>query len=138
MEALSQMQALPYKKVGKANDTSEAKVVTAWNASIASDNNANLELVVRVLIGPGADINIPSNGGWRQLNVAASKGLENVSKLLLLHEADVHGNDNEGWTALHRASRSGYADIVKLLLAYEAKIDTPKNDRWTALHLASR
>ena len=125
VEALSQMQALPYKQVGKANDTSEAKVVTAWNASIASDNNANFELVVRVLIGHGADVKIPSNGGWRPLNVAASKGLENISKLLLLHEADVHATDNEGWTMLQRASRSGYADIVKLLLAYEAKIHTP-------------
>ncbi|KAK3172855.1 hypothetical protein OEA41_006180 [Lepraria neglecta] len=98
VEALSQMQALPYKQVGKSNDTSEAKIVTAWNASIASDNNANFELVLRVLIGHGADVNIPSNGGWRPLNIAASKGLEDISKLLLLHEADVHGNENDSIT----------------------------------------
>ena len=94
--------------------------------------------LLRLLLGPRADINTRTHNGWTPLHFAAQSGNEAMVKLLLGLQADVSAKDNHGRTALHIAASRGHALVIGLLLDAKADVNTPDGEGLTALHTATR
>jgi ankyrin repeat protein/nucleoside phosphorylase len=100
------------------------------------ENGANL--ITRLLIENGDDIEARDNGGWTPLIWAAWKGHEAVVRLLLEKGADIEARDNTGMTPLIWAARNGHEAVVRLLLEKGADIEARDKDGWTPLIHAAR
>lgn len=96
------------------------------------------EALVRMLLGRGADANVPDERGRNPLSMAAAYGHEAVASLLLdwhaamhpetqraLRQAAIDHRDHEGQTALFKAADRGYASLVRLLLEHDADFAIP-------------
>jgi ankyrin repeat protein len=70
-----------------------------------------------VLLEKGANVEIPEEGGFRALHIAAESGDERLVKLLLDHHAQIDPRSDDGTTPLGVATRKGREGIATLLRA---------------------
>ncbi|RYP08517.1 hypothetical protein DL764_001848 [Monosporascus ibericus] len=96
------------------------------------------EVIVRLLLDHGADVNLVDLNGWTALHTAALQGHETIMKLLLEKGADINVKDCNGRTALHIASSQGHDVVTRWLIEKGADIGARDKVEWTALDLAVR
>ena len=77
--------------------------------------------VVRLLLGHGADPNIPTKDGSTPLHRASGRGVIEVIHPLIEYGASVEAQDDKGRTPLDVASGEQREEIIKLLLEHRAK-----------------
>jgi len=77
--------------------------------------------VVRLLLGHGADPNIPALRDLTPLHHASEKGWIEVARLLIEHGASVEVKDVDGRTPFDVASGERREEIIKLLLEHRSK-----------------
>lgn len=106
----------------------------AYMVEVLSDAFA----LLRLLLGPRADINTRTHDGYTPLHFAARSGNEAMVKTLLGLEADVNAKGKHGKTALHIAASHGHAPVIELLLDAKADVNTQDGEGLTALHKATR
>ncbi|KFY29750.1 hypothetical protein V493_02257 [Pseudogymnoascus sp. VKM F-4281 (FW-2241)] len=83
------------------------------------------EVVVKLLLVSGANIDSQDREGWTPLVYATNNGHEVVVKLLLANGAKIDlQNSTFGWTPLQFAIQHGHEAIVKLLLANGANVNS--------------
>jgi ankyrin repeat protein len=82
--------------------------------------------VARFLILKGADVNLPSNNGFRvfPLHSAAAGNYLDIAKLLVANGAWVNIQQQAGVTPLHSAAQHGNLDMLILLLENGANVST--------------
>ena len=96
------------------------------------------EVVVRLLLGKGADVESKDGYGRTPLSWAAENGHEEVVKLLLEKGADVESKDRYySQTPLSWAAEKGQEAVVKLLLEKGADVESKDGLGWTPLLLAT-
>lgn len=93
------------------------------------------EVVVRLLLDHGAEINGSSDGS--PLQAAAKSGNEAIVKLLLEFRANISAVGPYG-TALQAATSSGRTSIVQLLLASQQEVNARITDVEESLTIAAR
>jgi ankyrin repeat protein len=103
---------------------------------------ANDDVIAKLLLDLGANINATDNSGKTVLHAALESfdGIDYIYiKMLLDHGADINAADNYGKTVLHaafrRLTRSSY-DCIKMLLDHGADINAVDNSGNTVLHAA--
>jgi ankyrin repeat protein len=96
-----------------------------------------VEIVVRLLLDQGADVEVADSDEETPLHLASSNGQLDMVQLLLDQGANIAAADDAGWTPLHQASRNGHLEVVQLLLDQGANVTAADYDGWTPLHLAS-
>ena len=95
--------------------------------------------IVVLLLGRGADPNVPGGLGQLPLMSAADGGHLETVRVLLKHGAVVDGKtDQFDATPLMRAARYGHVDVVRVLLASGASVGEVSAAGVTALLLARR
>lgn len=124
-----------YKGAGVQIDATEGAVML-----LASARHGK-EVLVRVLLNSGVDIEAKDSSGWTALHHAALLGREPVVRLLFERGANKKertDTGDTGCTALHLAALTrGNEGMLKLLLENGIDIDTRTNDENTALHKAA-
>lgn len=95
------------------------------------------DLVVRLLLEKGADIDGKDNG-LTALHHAVKYDHETVIHTLLEKGADTERKNSHGVTALHTAASSGNETVARMLLEKGADSARVGYDGQTALHLAAR
>ena len=68
-----------------------------------------------LLIAKGANLEVPEEGGFRALHIAAESGDARLVELLLDHQAQVDAKADDGTTPLGVAARKGRDAIATLL-----------------------
>jgi uncharacterized protein len=68
-----------------------------------------------LLIAKGADVEVPEEGGFRALHIAAESGDARLVKLLLDHRAQIDAKSDDGTTPLGVAVKKGRDAIATLL-----------------------
>jgi hypothetical protein len=94
------------------------------------------EVLARVLLEIGADVNATDADGRTALNVAAGRGHEEVARLLIENGAGINAKDNRERTALHLAAEKRHEAVARLLIGKEADITAKDNRGGTVLHVA--
>lgn len=96
------------------------------------------DLLIKLAIKAGADVNARNENGCTPLMMAAKVGDQNedIIKLLLTFGADVNLKDNKGETALMKAGVS--EKIIKLLISSGADIEAKNNRGETVLMQAAK
>ena len=79
--------------------------------------------LIAFLLGAGAQINRPQEGGWTALHAAAQNGDRAIAELLIIHGADVTARAENGQTPLDLALLGGHKDVADLL--YELSKEPP-------------
>ena len=102
------------------------------------------EVMVRLLIEHGADLNSRDIYGNTALHVAVQADADSIVELLLDESRKSHNQcsyvntgNNDGWTPLHLAAHCGKTSICKILLQYGAYVDCQTKSGKTPLHWAS-
>ena len=107
-----------------------------WTALLRAAANGR-EIMVRLLIEKGADIEARSPSSGTPLICAAEGNHEAVVEFLLLSGADVNAEDNFGWQALHRVMvNRGGEGVAQLLITHGADVNARCHYRKTPLHHA--
>ena len=75
------------------------------------------ERIVKILLGAGANPNVPANNGTTPLHVAAEKGYVNVVVLLLSAGADREARDSHGQTPAMLAEQHNQQTVLRMLHA---------------------
>jgi uncharacterized protein len=80
--------------------------------------------VARYLVLKGADVNLPSNNGFRvyPLHSAAAGNYTQIARMLIENNAQVNVKQQAGATALHSAAQNGNIDLLILLLEHGADV----------------
>ena len=71
-------------------------------------------VLVKELIGKGADVNGVDRNGWTALHWAVWRGFAGCTRVLLESNADVDKANHSGATPLHRALNIGHVECVKV------------------------
>lgn len=96
------------------------------------------ELLVKLLVKYGADLNAKDDGGRTALMWAASYGCKAIARTLIKPGTDVNARDTYGSTALMNAVRVGNEAIAKLLIENGADVNQRDSRGRTALLLAKK
>jgi uncharacterized protein len=80
--------------------------------------------IARYLVLKGADVNLPSNNGFRvyPLHSAAAGNYTQIARMLIENNAQVNVKQQAGATALHSAAQNGNIDLLILLLEHGADV----------------
>eukprot|EP01037_Dinobryon_pediforme_P003830 gene3830-3878_t len=80
--------------------------------------------IARYLILKGADVNLPSNNGFKvyPLHSAAAGNYTAIARMLIENNAQVNVKQQAGVTALHSAAQNGNIDLLILLLEHGADV----------------
>jgi ankyrin repeat protein len=80
--------------------------------------------IARYLVLKGADVNLPSNNGFRvyPLHSAAAGNYTQIARMLIENNAQVNVKQQAGVTALHSAAQNGNIDLLILLLEHGADV----------------
>jgi ankyrin repeat protein len=78
--------------------------------------------IARYLVLKGADVNQPSNNGFRvyPLHSAVAGNYTQIARMLIENNAQVNVKQQAGATALHSAAQNGNIDLLILLLEHGA------------------
>jgi ankyrin repeat protein len=81
--------------------------------------------VARYLVLKGADVNLPSNNGFRvyPLHSAVAGNYTQIARMLIENNAQVNVKQQAGATALHSAAQNGNIDLLILLLEHGADVN---------------
>jgi len=81
--------------------------------------------IASYLILKGADVNLPSNNGFKvyPLHSAAAGNYTQIARLLVENNAQVNVKQQAGVTALHSAAQNGNIDLLILLLEHGADVN---------------
>ncbi|MGH7238414.1 MAG: ankyrin repeat domain-containing protein [Candidatus Saccharimonadales bacterium] len=80
------------------------------------------EQIARHLVLKGADVNLPSNNGFKvyPIHSAAAGNYTGIARMLIENNAQVNVKQQAGATALHSAAQNGNIDLLILLLEHGA------------------
>lgn len=80
--------------------------------------------VARYLVFKGADVNLPSNNGFKvyPLHSAAAGNYTQIARMLIENNAQINVKQQAGATALHSAAQNGNIDLLILLLEHGADV----------------
>jgi ankyrin repeat protein len=80
--------------------------------------------IARYLVLKGADVNLPSNNGFRvyPLHSAAAGDYTQIARMLIENNAQVNVKQQAGATALHSAAQNGNIDLLIILLEHGADV----------------
>ncbi|KAL0782032.1 hypothetical protein CaCOL14_003367 [Colletotrichum acutatum] len=92
--------------------------------------------IAEVLIGAGADINLPSLKGNFPLLAAASAGDLRTMKLLLSRGANFDAAGSEGYLPIHMAAHKNRVEVLQLLFKAGSRIDPTTEHGETPLTIA--
>ncbi|KAJ5623222.1 hypothetical protein N7490_011827 [Penicillium lividum] len=95
------------------------------------------ELVARLLIEKGANINADDGIGRTPLHLASEKGHELVARLLMEKGANLNTIDKYRQTPLYQASANGHELVARLLIEKGANLNTIDKYGQTPLYQAS-
>jgi ankyrin repeat protein len=95
-------------------------------------------VVVKLLLGGGADVNAADASGVTPLILAASSGQNDLVELLLAHGAAVNAKGYEGAGALYVATVMDQPEIAELLIAHGADVNAGTKSGSTPLSYAAR
>ncbi|PKS09766.1 hypothetical protein jhhlp_004387 [Lomentospora prolificans] len=117
-------------------------VVTNMHASkpgaiLGLATKANFDVIVKMLVNAGLDINWQDKTGETALHVAARFGHVECAKVLIEggpdQKADIEITESTyAWTPLHVAAVDGQIEIVKLLIDAGANLSSPDSSGWMA------
>jgi ankyrin repeat protein len=81
--------------------------------------------IARYLVLKGADVNLPSNNGFRvyPLHSAVAGNYTQIARMLIENNAQVNVKQQAGATALHSAAQNGNIDLLILLLEHGADVN---------------
>lgn len=81
--------------------------------------------IARLLVLKGADVNLPSNNGFRvyPLHSAVAGNHTEIARMLIENNAQVNVKQQAGVTALHSAAQNGNIDLLILLLEHGADVN---------------
>ncbi len=81
--------------------------------------------IARYLVLKGADVNMPSNNGFKvyPLHSAAAGNYTDIARMLLENNAEINVKQQAGATALHAAAQNGNIDFLILLLSNGADVN---------------
>ncbi|KAK4695704.1 hypothetical protein P7C71_g2097, partial [Lecanoromycetidae sp. Uapishka_2] len=107
-----------------------------WTALLRAATNGD-EVIVRLLLDKGADIEARSPSNGTSLICAAERQHEAIVDILLQHGANVNAEDDFGWKPLHRALvHRGGERVAQMLLTHGADVDARCAYQRTPLHHA--
>ncbi|KAJ0313079.1 hypothetical protein COL5a_003929 [Colletotrichum fioriniae] len=92
--------------------------------------------IAEVLIGAGADVNLPSSKGNFPLLAAASAGDLLTMKLLLSRGANFDATGSEGYLPIHMAAHKNRVEVLQLLFKAGSQIDPTTEHGETPLTIA--
>jgi ankyrin repeat protein len=80
--------------------------------------------IARYLVLKGADVNMPSNNGFKvyPLHSAAAGNYTLIAKMLIENNAQINVKQQAGATALHSAAQNGNIDLLIMLLEHGADV----------------
>lgn len=116
------------------NSLIQSEVITPLHISAYRGN----EVISRMLLKKGANVNFKHSDEITALHVAAQKGHEKVVELLLENGAEHDARTKGGITPLYIAAQRGRLGVVKILLRVGADVNVRDNYGRTALHTASK
>lgn len=96
------------------------------------------DLIARLLLQSGADVNARDVVGNTPLHAAAQAGHNRVVKLLLAHGADLEATSRSGMTPLHRAASKGKELTCNLLMRRGANTQAEDSEGRTPADWATR
>ncbi len=81
--------------------------------------------IARYLVLKGADVNLPSNNGFRvfPLHSAVAGNYTTIARMLIENNAKVNVKQQAGATALHSAAQNGNIDLLIMLLEHGADVN---------------
>jgi ankyrin repeat protein len=81
--------------------------------------------IARYLVLKGADVNLPSNNGFRvfPLHSAVAGNYTQIARMLVENNAKVNVKQQAGATALHSAAQNGNIDLLIMLLEHGADVN---------------
>ena len=94
--------------------------------------------VVKVLIGAGADVNIPTLNKRTPLMAAVCVDNEKIAEILINERADANLKDEKGKTALYLAAQYNRIDAANRLIDKAENLDVETEAGWTPLMIASQ
>lgn len=82
--------------------------------------------IAEYLVLKGADVNMPSNNGFRvyPIHSAAAGNYTQIARMLIENNALVNVKQQAGATALHSAAQNGNIDLLILLLEHGADVNS--------------
>jgi len=81
--------------------------------------------IARYLVLKGADVNLPSNNGFKvyPLHSAAAGNYTRIAKMLIENGANINVKQQAGATALHSAAQNGNIELLILLMEHGADVN---------------
>lgn len=120
------------------SDIVEAIHEQSGRTALAVASHCGNELVVRLLLQYGADVNTRDVSSLSPLHLAAMRGHHRIVEILLQEHVKIDELGPNDETALRIASEKGYVEVVTLLLQAKAKVNARDRKRLrTPLHAAA-